>query len=54
MKKLILIRTLLLGLVVVASGCKNYAKVRERRPSYDAETPAGEMIVEGLRHSSKD
>lgn len=54
MKTPILIRAFFLGLVLVASGCKNYAKVRERRPSYDAETPAGEMIVEGMRHPSKE
>lgn len=49
-----LIRTLGVGLLLVGTGCKNYAKVRERRPSYDAETPAGEMIVEGLKHPAKD
>lgn len=54
MKSRCLIRTFLVGWLLVTIGCKNYAKVRERRPSYEAETPAGEMIVEGLKHEAKD
>ena len=43
-----------LGLSLVFTGCKTYSTVREKRPSYRAVTPAGQMIVQGLKHSAKD
>lgn len=38
-----------LTLAVFATGCKNYATVRERRPTYEAASPSGELIVRALK-----
>ncbi len=47
----LLVPALALGLF--ATGCKNYATVRERRPAYTAASPAGEVIVHALKHPQK-
>jgi pimeloyl-ACP methyl ester carboxylesterase len=43
----------LLTLTLGAAGCKNYATVRERQPTYVAASPAGELIVQALKRPSK-
>jgi pimeloyl-ACP methyl ester carboxylesterase len=43
------IRFLLLALIVAATGCAGYSSVRERRPTHDSATPAGEMISQARR-----
>ena len=44
----------LIGLMLITTGCKTYSTVREKRPGYRAETPAGQLIVDGLRHPAKE
>ncbi|MEY4482562.1 MAG: hypothetical protein RL693_14, partial [Verrucomicrobiota bacterium] len=44
---------ILLGLMLVATSCKHYSTVREKRPGYRSDTPAGELIKHALRHSDK-
>ena len=47
-------RVLLLGVTLAVASCKNYSSVSEKRPSFRAVTPAGQLIVEGLRHPAKE
>ena len=48
------LRIALLGLALAATSCKHYSTVSEKRPSYHAVTPAGHLIVDGLRHPAKE
>lgn len=43
----------LLTLTLAITGCENYATVRETRPSYQAASPAGAMIVTALKKREK-
>jgi len=47
------LRTLLLALALVATGCKHYASFQETRPSYQSATPAGQSIAQARKHSAK-
>ena len=47
-------RFALIGLMLISTGCKTYSTVREKRPGYRAVTPAGQLIVDGLRHPAKE
>ncbi len=38
------------ALVLAVTGCENYSTVSESRPSYQATTPSGQMIVHALKH----
>ena len=40
----------LLAFTVLGTGCKNYATVRDRKPTFASTTPAGEKIVQALKH----
>lgn len=40
-------------LALAATGCQNYATVSERRPGYHSTTPAGQLIVQAMRHPVK-
>lgn len=42
-----------LVILLFATGCKNYATVRERRPTFKAASPAGEVIVHALKRPDK-
>lgn len=48
------LRIAMLGVVLGATSCKHYSTVTEKRPSYHAVSPAGKMIVQGLKHPAKD
>ena len=54
MQKSSLLRFAMIGLMLVSTGCKTYSTVREKRPSYRAVTPAGQLIVHGLKHPAKE
>ena len=54
MQKSSLLRFAMIGLMLVSTGCKTYSTVREKRPSYRAVTPAGQLIVDGLKHPAKE
>ncbi|MFZ4682598.1 MAG: esterase/lipase family protein [Terrimicrobiaceae bacterium] len=43
----------LLALTVLGTGCKNYATVRDRKPIFVANTPAGEKIVQALKRPER-
>jgi len=43
----------LLALATGGTGCKNYATVREKQPSYTAASPAGGLIVQALKRPHK-
>src|SRR5204863_955505 len=53
MKALLCLRTVLLALALVATGCKHYASFRETRPSYRSITPAGQSIAQARKHPAK-
>ncbi|MEX1119215.1 MAG: alpha/beta hydrolase [Terrimicrobiaceae bacterium] len=44
-----LIPIALLGVMLVTSGCKNYATVREKNPGFQAASPTGELLVKALK-----
>lgn len=46
-------RVILLGLALVATSCKHYSSVTEKRPGYKPVTPAGELIVRTLKHPAR-
>ncbi len=49
MKSPFLLPAVILAFVAAGTSCKNYATVREIRPTYQAASPAGEMIVTALK-----
>jgi len=53
MKPLSFLRTVLLGLALVATGCKHYSSFRETRPSYQSSTPSGHLIAQAHKHPAK-
>jgi hypothetical protein len=46
-------RLALLGIAILTTSCKHYSVVNEKRPSYKALTPAGEMIVQAMRKPAR-
>lgn len=46
-------RIVLLGLLFVATGCTHYSTVREKRPDYESNTPAGALLEEALKHPAE-
>lgn len=50
MKPLPPISALLLGLLSLATGCKNYSRVIEKQPYYAPESPAGRLLSEAMKH----
>lgn len=50
MKSPTLIRALILGCLIPATGCKNYSKVIEKQPYFAPESPAGRLISEAMEH----
>ncbi len=53
MQPLLRLRTVLLGLALVATGCKHYSSFRETHPSYRSGTPAGQLIAQAYKHPAK-
>jgi pimeloyl-ACP methyl ester carboxylesterase len=53
MKRPLLLTLALFGVVLTTTSCKHYASVSERRPSYDAISPAGHLIVDALKRPAK-
>lgn len=53
MKNLFFLLVALLALAT-GGGCKNYATVREKQPTYAAVSPAGGLIVKALRRPEKN
>ena len=45
-----LLRAILLGLTLLATGCKQYSTVSRIRPAYHSPTPAGHLIATELKH----
>lgn len=46
-------RVLLLGISLVATGCKNYSTAIEKQPNYKAGSPAGLLIGQAMKNPSK-
>jgi hypothetical protein len=44
------VRILLFGISLLSLGCKHYASVSEKRPSYRSDTVVGQMIVGAMKH----
>ncbi len=40
-------------LALAVTGCQNYSTVSEKRPGYHSTTPAGQLIVQALKHPVK-
>jgi pimeloyl-ACP methyl ester carboxylesterase len=49
MKTLNPIRMVLFGVALISVGCRHYATVTEKRPSYKSDTPVGQMIVHAMK-----
>lgn len=46
-------RIVLLGLALAVTSCTQYSSVSEKQPAYRSVTPAGELIVQALKHPAK-
>ncbi len=54
MKIMVILRVALIGIVLALTSCaQSYSSSNEKRPSYQAASPAGLMIVQAMRHPSK-
>jgi hypothetical protein len=53
MKLQVCLRIALLGVSLAATSCSTYSSFSEKRPNYHAVTPAGQVIVQAMRHPSK-
>jgi len=53
MQTLSYLRTVSLGLALIATGCKHYSSFREVHPSYQSITPAGQLIAQAHKHPAK-
>ncbi len=54
MKFQVCLRIALLGITLAITSCaQSYSSFSEKKPSYKSATPAGQMIVQAMRHSSK-
>lgn len=53
MKRARISRIALAGLALAVIGCQSYSTVSEKRPRYQSTTPAGQLIVQALRHPVK-
>ncbi len=42
-----------IGIALAITSCANYSSFSEKRPNYKSVTPAGQMIVQALKHPSK-
>lgn len=54
MKLRTLLQSVLLGASIAVTSCSHYSTATKERPSYRSSSPAGQMIAQTLKHSSKE